>query len=350
MGRVRHPLVLALPAFLPLFGTEAMFARAPDPTVWHHEGLTKSAAAESGFSAGAAANLATHADRIDQYLYSPVWKVAGGVRRVRAVRRRTAAWASLHFDDLSDLSAVDATWNRITGGAACALRWAATSEAPLEIRLRAAEHVLGLGIHAVQDLYSHSTWIDDPQRRALTWQEARSANLEIAGLSTGAYLHPGVHQHGGIQRGRLLGGKGPVGAAIPLRRRWHFPRGLATMGPGVNLDSRWQARAGVEVRGLDLGADEAFATAYELARRSSVQWLNGLREGLVEAGHGDFWTQLTRMPERSRREVTDDFEDPDFTPHLFLTVGAESRPQLLRIRPVAGEWVEIRRDGRPFIA
>ena len=67
----------------------------------------------------------------------------------------------------------------------------------------------------------------------------------------------------GFVRGRLLGGGGahsesqlldgtqpdgkqpdvkqPDGAAIPLFGRWHFPRALVAMAPGLNLDSRWQA-------------------------------------------------------------------------------------------------------------
>ena len=379
---MRFSTLLVMPALLPMFGAEAMLAPAPDAAIWHHEGITKAAAHEAGLSKGAGANLAFQADAIDQYLHSPFWLLAGGLRRVRAIRRRRSAWETLHFDDLADGEAVAAEWERISGGAVCGVVWAATSALPREVRLRAAEHVIGLGMHAIQDFYSHSTWIDEPERRALTWQDerarARRQEGEFPDVLTGSYLHEtpsGGAVHGGFVRGRLLGGGGahsesqlldgtqpegkqPDGAAIPLFGRWHFPRALVAMAPGLNLDSRWQAQAGVRVRGLDLSADQAFETAYDLAIRSSAQWLTMVREVLLEAGQGEFWAELAQADERPRREGMDAFENPELTAHLFLTAGApgrEARPatqplsEWLEIRPAAGERVAFRRTNPAIV-
>lgn len=201
---MRFSTLLVMPALLPMFGAEAMLAPAPDAAIWHHEGITKAAAHEAGLSKGAGANLAFQADAIDQYLHSPFWLLAGGLRRVRAIRRRRSAWETLHFDDLADGEAVAAEWERISGGAVCGVVWAATSALPREVRLRAAEHVIGLGMHAIQDFYSHSTWIDEPERRALTWQDerarARRQEGEFPDVLTGSYLHEtpsGGAVHGG---------------------------------------------------------------------------------------------------------------------------------------------------------
>lgn len=387
---MRFSTLLALPALLPMFGTEAMLAPAPNVAIWHHEGQTKAAARAAGLSEEAGANLAFHADAIDRYLHSPFWLVAGGLRRLRAVRRRRSAWETLHFDDLDDGAAVAAEWERISGGAVCGVLWAATSSLPRDVRLRAAEHVIGLGMHAIQDFYSHSTWIDDPRRRSLTWQDERALVVGRGGgqaeirageppdVLTGSYLHAtpsGGPVHGGFVRGWLVGGVGPRpgrphpastppdgalpdGAAIPLIGRWHFPRALVSMAPGLNLDSRWQAKAGVRVRGLDLTADQAFKTAYELAVRSSTQWLWMLRDALRSAGQENFWLELAQAEGRPRRNEMDAFENPDITAHLFLTAGEgrhertaglRAQSQWWEIRPVAGERVAFRRSNPAIV-
>ena len=221
-----------MPALLPMFGAEAMLAPAPDAAIWHHEGITKAAAHEAGLSKGAGANLAFQADAIDQYLHSPFWLLAGGLRRVRAIRRRRSAWETLHFDDLADGEAVAAEWERISGGAVCGVVWAATSALPREVRLRAAEHVIGLGMHAIQDFYSHSTWIDEPERRALTWQDerarARRQEGEFPDVLTGSYLHEtpsGGAVHGGVRARPTVG------------RRW---RSFREPAPRWHA-ARWQA-------------------------------------------------------------------------------------------------------------
>ena len=181
---------------------------------WHHEDITCRAlngdaycqkvqrdkviyADDLGFSERATHAIAWHSDYIDSYIYSPIWwaQAAQNGRPVRSIRNRYLSgmanyWglASLHFDDLNSSQDIDATWNRYFAGTLIALEWAATRKMPDGSMgdVQAAYNILGLGLHANQDFYSHSTWINAPWRRQLTYLDATGGQRATA-LMTGAY-------------------------------------------------------------------------------------------------------------------------------------------------------------------
>lgn len=188
-----------------LFGGEDILRGDP----WHHEDMTCRAAAGdascggnrethlypgTGFSPDAAHAMAWHADYIDSYLYSPLWWAqaidpgglldgeSGMLNRYKASMAQYWHLASLHFDDLNSSAEIEATWRRYLSGLLIGLNWAAENE-----DVDAAHHLLGLSMHAVQDFYSHSTWIDNPDRRSQTYLDLLPAQRRSFPLLTGAY-------------------------------------------------------------------------------------------------------------------------------------------------------------------
>ncbi len=182
---------------------------------WHHENITCRALVGDakcirnlpkqdivyndnlGFSENAAHAIAWHADYIDSYMYSPLWWGAAirGGKPVRSIRNRYLAgmanyWqlASLHFDDLNSAREIEESWQRYLSGTLVALEWAAKRKMPDGSigDTQAAYNILGVGLHANQDFYSHSTWINDASRRKSTYLDVPT-NVRKNILATGAY-------------------------------------------------------------------------------------------------------------------------------------------------------------------
>lgn len=182
---------------------------------WHHEDITCRAlngdayclkidkskglyADDLGFSERATHAIAWHADYIDSYIYSPIlWaQAAKKGQPARSIRKRYLAgmanyWglASLHFDDLNSTQDIQETWNRYLAGTLIGLEWAATRKMPDGSTgdVQAAYNILGLSLHANQDFYSHSTWINAPWRRNLTYLDATKRQRDATVVMTGAY-------------------------------------------------------------------------------------------------------------------------------------------------------------------
>lgn len=210
------------------FGGEDLLSGSP----WYHPAFTFAAASDQGFSEGAAASLAWHADYIDSYAYNPLFQLepliveavkgdAGAMdflgftdRKLEVndaaddcdgldcFNRYTASLAihpdlvKLHFDDLAATDQyggdVDATWYRLFGGTIAGLLWAAEHE-----DVAAAHNVLGVSLHAVQDFYSHSSWVDEPERRGATWLDLEPAERIGETVRTGSYEKPlDLYPHG----------------------------------------------------------------------------------------------------------------------------------------------------------
>jgi hypothetical protein len=317
---------------IPAFGSEDPLEPV-ERCQWYHRTITQAAAEAEGWSSGAADELGRHTLGVDLYAYHPIWCAQGGPRRWRGVRLARPALVHVHFDNLADGREIAEIWHRITGGLVVAVAWAAQHG-----EVRAARQAIGVGLHAIQDFYSHSTWIDDPARRERTWLEQGGAGAGPE-LSTGGF-GPGTgqltHQHGDTLPTWRTGFRllamllSPVTDLIPagLRgaRRGSSPAGTPPPGvsyaavPGINLDSRWQARIGVQTRGLtDLDGDAAFTLALALAARESRTLLVSLNRRFAEDGAtAAFWAQVIGGP---RSDWTDAFDDPSILAYDFLAAG-----------------------------
>ena len=320
---------------------------------WHHEELSRAAAKASGFSDPVADEIAWHTDYLDSYLYNPLWWAPGGIPRLKASLAGGPLLKNLHFDDLFAPGQVLTMWRRYTSGTVAALIWAWRRN-----DVAAARNALGVSLHAIQDFYSHSNWVDDPARRTKTFLGMSAANRQKLALWTGSYElpdHLGMKPHGKPAPwcGALnsISGvmdimchpasplsNGPICKAYKACRDSAQARPPTILGvpvpegvyylapPGIALDSTWQAKIGVQVRGLtDISGDELFEVATRLARKTSVQWLKRLEERMTAAGAGQFWQQVkTAAPTAGARERQ--YENFAQFPYGFAAVGPYPPP------------------------
>jgi hypothetical protein len=373
---IGHPGLIATLALLraaigsvPMFGGEDPLADAPSPDNWHHEGLTRKAADDAGWSDQAQNALAFHADYLDSYLYSPLWwfDVAngGGPARIPIVMSSQHELVKLHFDDLVHPEAVRAMWRQYLSGTAAALIWLGHAHpGSVDSRAAMAKNVVGASLHAIQDFYSHSNWIDDEDLRERTWFEVSPERRACLSLWTGSYelpSHLGIKPHGAyLFACSVINNLGPLGrqlmnvvchAASPFADtslcRWirqcqeakpftpptvrgvELPDAVLWVEPGINVDTRWGAVTGVQERGLGISGREAFEAAYALAARSSCQWLHILDHVMNAAALGDFWTTV-----KTEGVTWDNYKTPrapweDFSqlPYRFISAGPYPPPQ-----------------------
>jgi len=185
-----------------LFSGEDLLQNDP----WHHEGFSKEACAEVGFSTPSAENVAWHADYVDSYCYNPLWWFnlgdGGGYDRFKASRSISPDLKKVHFDDLNFPQQVITAFYRYINGCLVGLNWAAEvydepSLAPGIDPIGAAHNLLGVALHAIQDFYSHSNWIDDPSHRDKIFFDVPIRELETTFLYTGYYEEDlGIKPHG----------------------------------------------------------------------------------------------------------------------------------------------------------
>jgi hypothetical protein len=361
---------------LPMFGGEDPLGSAPAEDNWHHEGLTRQAARAAEWCAEAENALAFHVDYVDSYLYNPLWwfDVAngGGPDRLPVVMSSQSELVKVHFDDLIHPESVRGMWRRYLSGTAAGLVWLGHADSgTLERRVAMAQNLVGVSLHAIQDFYSHSNWIDDEDLRGRTWFEVDPDRRACVSLWTGSYelpQHLAIKPHGAyLYACTIINNLGSAGrglmnvvchAASPFANsslcRWFKqcadaaspdppetrpigdiapidpPRGIVWVEPGINVDSRWMADVGVQVRGLSITGREAFERAYELAFRSSCQWLHILDHVMGDADLDGFWhTVKSQGTTREQyKSPTAPWEDFSQIPYRFISAGPYPPPQV----------------------
>ena len=357
----------ALGATIPAFGGEDPLVEGPAPQNWHHEGLTRQAADAAGWWAEAQNALAFHTDYVDSYLYNPLWWLnvtkGGGPDRLAVALSSQVDLKTVHFDDLFQPEAVRAMWRRYLSGTAAGLIWLGGNESqPIDRRVAMAQNLVGTSLHAIQDFYSHSNWIDDDHLRSQTWFEVDPDLRACLSLWTGSYEQPehlGILPHGvfvyacGVINRFGSAGRGLLNAvchaASPFAGsslcRWFkqcensqplqqppsvggvpLPEDVLWVEPGINVDNRWLAEEGVKTRGLSprISGGEAFEAAYELAYRSSCQWLHILEQHvMVDAGLGEFFDKVKcgGVVEDLYETPTAPWEDFAQLPYRFISAG-----------------------------
>ncbi len=320
---------------------------------WHHQDLSYYAALAAGFSPEVACVLAWHTDYLDSYNYSPLWwflQKGGGVDRFKVSLATRAELDKMHFDNLFLRRHVGAAWNRYLYGTVAALLWAETLEP--DLRPVVAQHILGASLHAVQDFYSHSNWVDEPSRRDRIWFQAPEEERSRMDLWTGYYDTPpgqGIKPHGKIhlQCSVLKNSSGEdlldvaCMSISPLSntsfcqvwrrcRAENVPVDILDLPvipepavylspPGIALDTTWQAAIGVQARGLDEPAMDMFLTAKGLAYRASIDWLQQVERIFVSLGKEAFWRETQTVSTYDRQ--TEPFERYDLFPYMFLSAG-----------------------------
>jgi hypothetical protein len=292
---------------------------------WHHEDITRRALAGdeprydgAGFTNQAAASIAWHADYVDSYAYNPLWWLAGDSGRLDAVLVGRPELAKLHFDDVFSTGGVLGTWQRYAAGTLIGLYWASLRDGSGD--LTAGQNVLGASLHAVQDFYSHSNWIDDVDRRCQTFLQVEPETRAGLSLHTGAYelaASGAPHHHGAfslscsLMRGRAFDtGLGPLCSGLsPLQnlpmcetfRACSSATGITFSvderqdgtllyldPPGIAMDSIWMSRVQARNRGL-LDAEGNFLPGLDghHFRQSQCQIIVHAKRGAVCSPNAD---------------------------------------------------------------
>lgn len=327
------------------FGGEDLLKGNP----WHHEDISRRAAEATGFMPGPASDIAWHADNIDTYLYNPLWWAKGGLSRFKAALATADELEKLHGDDLFITPHVNRAYRRYVAGAILGLKWAAGQN-----DVGAARNIVGISLHAIQDFYSHSNWIDVASRRNVTWFQ--SPNRKHYHLYTGAYEKDerfGVKHHGkfaiacsvlsddslvglefaiqiacaGIsplsnsefclqfrecKKSKSVAGGTLSGVKIPADTIFLNP-------PGIAMDNTWISEIGIKQRGLSISGIDGFTIAKTLAVEASRQWLRTLSKVMYDMGHSDFWRRVRTAALATRREA--EFEQFNKFPYQFMSAG-----------------------------
>nr|MDT0665124.1 hypothetical protein [Micromonospora sp. DSM 115978] len=217
----------------------------------------------------------------------------------------------LHFDDLMDSVAIAHVWVRYLSGTVAGLQ-----EAALRGDVAAARHLVGLSLHAIQDFYAHSNWVDEPARRTSTYLERtqeRGWGRTDDKLYTGTYERPstqGDKPHGHYQFLTPVLQQEPLktvltaycdpkspwsGSAVCAAFRetadstsvqpgvldFTLPDGaIAVSKGGIALDNLWIADNSAANRATPDSATGTvlFAAAKELALLDSTRWLGELEQ------------------------------------------------------------------------
>lgn len=323
---------------------------------WHHEAITEAGAMAYGFSAQAADSLAWNVDYLDSYLYNPLWWAQGGLNRLKASMAQEEQLKKCHFDDLFDTTKINMMWRRYASGTFAGLVWAAQKKDKNNNvgDVAAAQHILGASLHAVQDFYSHSNWIDKPERRDTTFFQTPLANRTNQALYTGAYEHEehnGVKHHGKWLYSAAVFRRPGVSTVMdvacsavsplagdPVCQQYKLsktgqsvqpdvagvplPADILVMAPkGIAVDNTWSAEIGVKQRGLtDLTGVQAYETARKLAVLQTTQWLETMGKAMASAGYASFWDKVKQngVSMEDRREQ---YENLNKVAHTFLSEG-----------------------------
>ncbi len=325
---------------------------------WYHQALTFNAATQVGFQPHVAYRLAWHADYIDSYLYNYLFWAQGFPKTKRANRAlaNRPELEKLHFDDLTSNREVDVTWSRYLLGTLAGMLWAQERN-----DLEAARNMLAISMHAVQDFYSHSNWVDKPERRAMDWFATSVEARRAAPLFTGTYEkeeHLGVKPHGEIVPACTLlqlssvraflnvgcGSSSPLTKSAVCNAYRRCKKGKTVKGlklgpikvpkdlvylapPGIALDNSWMSEIGIRERGLtDISGKDAFAAARTLAQTSTAEWLRRLEAAMIRVGAGGFFQRLKTEPVGPPAQRKAQYEDLGQVPWQFLSAGPYPGP------------------------
>ena len=243
---MRAPLVALLVALL------CRAARTFD--TGHHHDSTTAAMMQVGFSEDAIGVVSLHNALTDYFAQDPV----------DSTGCRNAA-EKLHFDNLFNLSSVTHYWQHLIFNSQSAMRLASVAG---DVQQGLA--VLGISLHATQDFYAHSNWVElslpqvEPRTRrrvqrpaacelsTLTWLSEANSTFRPTTLTTGmSHAYAKHHPH----------------ATYPAHGGYFS---------GLNKDSyvrpHWQ-------------------NAYTLAYVNSLQWL-AIMQHASEQGSASFWPLL----------------------------------------------------------
>lgn len=171
---------------------------------WWHAEATRRAMVANGFSADA--RLVTQFTNFLVDFYSIAGHYLGGFEGFynslpggrpqntpSTLRLAPADMERLHFDSLFSAREIDAQWATLEANAKAALRkYAADPSVQPGFRPIVLLSIVGASLHAVQDFYSHSNWVEvfvrrNPSGQVPIWHDVPPGDRLALPITTGAY-------------------------------------------------------------------------------------------------------------------------------------------------------------------
>lgn len=243
-----------------------------------HSDLTRAAMIERGFSDDATGIVQVENWLTDYYSSTPTLS-----------KEKRAEFEKLHFDNLYDGREVGAYWQRLMASTRLAVRDAASKGDELALLT-----AVGMSLHAVQDFYSHSNWVELHPREASSYRtETYFREPNFSALFTGKY--PSDR--------KIAPGGGEVPPAAPNHGDYES---------GVNHDSQIRPRW-----------DEAYVFAYV----ASLEFL-AMAEGWSDEAKPGFFEKARKMR----------LSDVDRRKLDFDLRAAQNLSMWIKVRGEDGHW------------
>ncbi len=257
----------------------------------YHYDITKEAALAQGFDANAATLLGWENDGLDVYMndFTDVYNFM------------EPEWDLLHFDNLFNAAELENQWDRYLYGAFYGLLWAKEMEPedPVWAR-RVAYNILSVTLHATQDFYAHSTWVNDPARRDKIFSDFQKSEIDsMTDLWTGKYEHVVTYRDNAPSYVKNHGGESFL-FSLKDNEIWQSPAKLIGCehegNEGIALDRPCSAKIAFPLRDIPdrdkITSDALFQSAQDRAVDSSKVVLSRLEQWMTKAGAGQFWNSL----------------------------------------------------------
>jgi hypothetical protein len=207
----------------------------------HHHDLTGSAMKSLGFNANSIKTAQLENWLVDYYSSQPLAGLEDDLKK-------------LHFDNLEDTARVAIYWKRFKVNSKAAFEKAAADGDSVRVVA-----LLGMSLHAVQDFYTHSDWVEQHP-------------IPASGFLTDSYFDNAILASGSIRTGHYPN-------HLPLRSTDHG--GGAAAAAGMNHDAYSRARW-----------DRAYVHAFCASR----QWIEAVRTWVVSVpGGATVWTDALNL-------------------------------------------------------
>ncbi len=212
---------------------------------WWHAEETRHGAEDNGFSADARLVL-----QVENYLtdmiagiHSQVAGKEGVVGELDASRFSDEGYDYLHFDALWDTKQVTHNWDQLEKNTLAALKkYSSDTAMPESFRKIAELTVLAASLHAVQDFYSHSNWVNywsGKGGQVPLWFDVDPAERAKLDIHTGAYpdgSSKGHANHGDLNKDNSTRAMNGAAVAAATRASGDWIKRLMADDPSLPWD------------------------------------------------------------------------------------------------------------------
>jgi hypothetical protein len=250
------------------------------------------------------------------------------------------AW--LHFDDLGSSADVRSYWGTLANNTKAAVEQAAREHNKLKVLA-----LLGMSLHAVQDFYTHSNWVEV---RGTTGQGAYDCTTFFdapftPGLRTGAYPNSDPIKptdHGGYDAGMNHDSYGRPGWSRAYI--YAYAASVQWVSSVRNWVNKVDPELWDDLRSLTLESKDRAALAVDAAASYKIsEWVkseehNGHWKGQGSGSKAEFYTYVTGYSERVDSIFVEHFKNDKW--YLPLVIGLKKPSSVPTFPPLSGVPME----------